>query len=352
MQDHNEPNPTAYTWVAANLSLPDYVKSASASPADYDELSPAAFADAHARKFPVHSKPDVWKSAACALVQGGASAHVMVRIKQAAKLHGIATDIEALEAELASKTAKAVAPKAFALTLEKEGKTFRVLPCSTEAETYASLRELDATLASGEKRARFSPQLFRTAAIALVKAAHTTGLSEDLVPARVRALGEERLPDFEKAATLIKLRSGHEACREHMGLYEALVKGAAEDPAQLQEAVTALTELDVVCKVAYSATQPDPYSIFFRGPSVSELEKLASRTILISDIPIPATAFSMIPADKVRARFEPTTADLILGCAKYASAADLEVIGTISSALDTALDTTGKHQLLDILAST
>ncbi len=159
----------------------------------------------------------------------------------------------------------------------------------------------------------------------MVKLAAVAGVSEDL-PCAVTCMGRDRLPNFDTADAVAVLRKYALVGEEARPIYREIVKATKAEhnetgyaPGAFDHWIDAWLELDQGQGVKYSSTILNPYEAFFSGMDVTEVEKLASTTILLRDVMIPVTDFSAIPDKAFTYNFEPETAADLIGIQKMAA---------------------------------
>ena len=128
-----------YAYLIQQVSVPEYVKSASVETIDsVKDLQAKAFADPFRKKFPVNTKASCWTSALYLYGNEPSKTsakwvEVEGRISKHAHLWGIVEDVEAIKAAFAEEV---VDPK-YALEMEFLGETVQKCPCHTPE--YAKL---------------------------------------------------------------------------------------------------------------------------------------------------------------------------------------------------------------------
>lgn len=316
MRDHvNESNPTYLFKAAAEMKIPDYVmEEPMMTSADVDDLSPHSFADQPNRLFPIHTKSACLMSALCFYGNRYQNKVIEGQIVKAAGSHGVLGLVREAEAVFTPTLKSASNPEPrFALAIEDDvdgGGTQYFYPIDTESDLTSSARNL--TKAAAEERLPIS--FLRTAAETMVKRAHELKLDPQatLVP-EVLALGENRIPDFAKAAALIERRA--EFCNVDdagMQIYRDTIK-AAEDAyhksEDLDDFIQVVSMIDEANHVKYSALIKDPYQVFYCGETQADVEKFANQVVFVGDTAVPAEVVSSLTDDEIEGMFSGITAD-------------------------------------------
>ena len=335
-----DPNPKPRNHVESSIGLPDFMKTAEALAApDIKGLADTAFAD-KARQYPMHTKEATYASAVAAFGTG-LGEPMLGRIKLAARMHGIEAEVAAAEALFIQTKSAAVEPAAvpanFALQVETANGLESFYPVDGEYNLEKSARALLEDMNSGKLPIDWA----RQAACAIVKAAEAGGTLAYL-PRRVLVLGEERLPDLEKAADLTAYRCtylGHPpGTRE---LYLDVVKSAAANPEDLDTYVQLYRDIDETLHVKYSSLVPHPYEVFYGGMKLAEVTKLASQVVMVSDVMVPLDVFQRVPENEITRHFRKDA------CAIVKAAQGMEA-AQASHLLET-LDKPNQGELLNLL---
>lgn len=330
------------------VGLPEYVKSASElQPEELDALAVVSFASPAQREYPIHTKAATWLSAAYALgtfteVPG----YLQGRIKAAAEFHGISEDYEKLVAAFQNFNKKASEPTlSFALTVDfgEAGGNLGIqnfYPLNDEYDIVKSAR----VMLKDADEGRLPINYFRLAAKEVIKAAAAKSIPFDEFHPRIRAIGEDRFPDFEHALTCVGLRKSAGVDEEAVELYKAAALGARDEPEKIDQWLDIWLDLDATCGIKYAAAQPNPYEAFFAGDVMPDAEKVASEAVLVSSVMIPKSVLSGISEDVVRQNFKQATADVIVDAVKQAA----EHPEIASGLLDT-VDAENQAELLRVL---
>lgn len=299
--------------------LPDFMKEAGI-PAIPEGLNPAAFADLQ-RKYPLHTKEACYASLATAMMDQDTDGGTIGRLLEAAEMHGIAAEAERVRSEFLDirKSAGTIAAnnslngrgEECALILDHGGDDKRrYYPIGNIVETEKSARGMAQDYTEG----RLPVDVLRGAALELMKAANAQGLEPAAIPYRIRVLGTENMPNFEKAARLTELRiHTRKMAAETADLYRDIVSSAEADQANLPQFVDLYRELDERCGLMkYSSACPDPYEVFYGGLPLDQVEKLAHTVVLIKDVMVPRDVFATLPEDTIKRQFRKEAADRII----------------------------------------
>lgn len=343
-------NPKPIYLADSLTGLPDYVKVANQiMPEDLAELSDAAFGVPGTREFPVHTKEAAWLSAAYAMGSGQweADLHLENTIRKSAKLFGIEDDLQKLEDAFAAQNKQASAPASrFALTVDFGDTANLGLQSFYEINDPYQISKSARAMHVDFVADRLRIELFRPAAVELVKAAREFNMDlEDIHPA-VRCFGEERLPDFENALQVAELRKNAGVPDEAIQLYKDAALGAQQEPDQIPRWLDLWLDLDSSFAVKYSSYQPDPYSAFYAGESEDNIAKAASEMVIIADVMIPSTVLSLVPEDNIRKHFRKEAADLMVA-ARGCAVADPATASTIFEKLGREVNQEFLQLLLD-----
>lgn len=310
-------NPRPLYRVDALAGTPDYVTQAEViTPEHTQKLASVAFADHGRREFPCFDKASTYLSYAYLRGAGRSDPALETRIKQAGQVFGISEDLEKIDAALATeKSASAPEPR-FALPAGsvKEA-NFNLYPINSREEIESSGHQLL------HDRSRMPVHAFRTAASALVKAAAEHPGTQ--LPEKVHAAGVARFPNFEFAAQVAGNRKFVVKSAEALELYAELVKSAhASDETEAVKFATLWTELDSQFGVKYANGIVDPWAAIFSGPTVEEVEKMASTFAFVAGTPVPLATLQAIPEEKLTQSFSTKTAGLLVAT-RTKSAAEL-----------------------------
>lgn len=259
-----------------------------------------AFADPARRLLPITDKATTFFSAIdCLANVGSYSDDTWERVKSACAHFGISADVAPyaeLFADQVEKKASAVPaakPGRFAIDEEFNGRRIRVLPLNDSEQVRDSASAL--VKMASENRIHYIQLV--AASEEIVKAASDLGTK---IPDFIHSCGEERLPDWEKAARLIESRNGCAGVtKEAMADYRDTVRSGAAGEISPVECMQKIAGSDSAAGIKYRYTAnthiPLPHDIVFGGASVASLEKAASEQVLIRDNLVPLSAFKKIP---------------------------------------------------------
>ena len=328
-------NPTDLYFVLLKSDLPDYVKEASVlTPKDTQGLSPLAFADIQREELPLHTKAATYLSAAYFLANQDKYTNPAIaqRLEKAAEAYGITEDVENLIKESSKKASVEQGP-VFATTLDGEkvagyeGESFGLYNVETPEDLIMSAD----TLLQDYRHNFVGSSVFKSASKNMCKLAAACGLL-DILPQEIIQSGEERLPDFEKAASVATTRTLHvQVPAETQELYHSIIKAARQDyeesgydPETVEKWASVWELLDQQVGItSYDSAVVSPYQALFSGAPVSEVEKLANTTVIIKDVMIPLNRVAAVDQTAIEYTFNKEAAALIndaVGCAKNGEA--------------------------------
>lgn len=297
------------------LTLPDYVLNGQTiTAADVANLHDRAFADPANRRFPLHTKEATVMSAIAYFGQGGKDAHVQARIRAQAVQHGVLDVEQKIEGIFQNQQEKsASAPEAhFALTIEDGENVTMLYPIDSESNITESARFIikDAT----ERRLPLS--FVRAAALTLVKRAHDLQLPvEQIIPAEIISLGENRIPNFDEAKqAAVRRRVYCDLDEQAFRLLNEAVDAAKEayyEGEDIEDFIDVWRMVDDGAGVKYSALIKNPYQVFFSGEKRSDVEKFASEIVFVGETPLPSEVVLGLRDADIDGYFRAQTAALV-----------------------------------------
>lgn len=320
-------NNTALRHVEQTVGLPDYVKGTSLTKEAGERLHRSAFADGIRKLFPLHTKAATYESVVFYVGNTAClDENFLGKMKSAAEAHGILADVEAAIGALQTHAVKSAATTSqprgrYALELEHENSQVSLFyPINDAYDVEESARHMAKDASDG----KLPIDVLRRSAVALVKRAHELQVATRRIPSYIRNLGEERLPDFQRAEELTRYRCKHAGLSaEATAIYLELVKEASEDPDALDTYVDLYHEMDAGCQIKYSNLMPDPFTVFFSGATITDFEKLAKETVVLQDdVMVPAEVFGRMSDLSLKANFPEEKAARLIQL-KSASAADI-----------------------------
>lgn len=332
----------ALLHVESKVGFPDFVKDASWQSG---ELDLSAYADTEQR-LPIYSKAAAWCSACwCIANPGLVDDSSVLRVKRACEVHGVLDALEGIDQLFGiAKQAVSRPDETYALTVENardlgiDQDTLNLLPLSTVLDVEDSATELGKAAAAG----KLPPEMIRTAAVAIKKAADKFGIK---LPSSgvVERLGQDKLADFDKAASLVERRGavvGAEAMEAYREVVDCLKTAGMEETV-----VDGLRDLDALHGVTYNfgklAFQPTPWEIVYSGITDADLTKLASTSVLVADCLVPVEALKALTDRELDMRLSTGASSL----AKQARAGDAPHAGKLLA----DLNETQQLELLDLL---
>lgn len=296
-------NPRSIYMATLARPFPEWAEHAPVPTSEqFEKKANQAFADADRRLLPITDRATTFFSAIdCLANVGDYSEATWERVKSACEHFGIAADVAPYAELFAAQVEKKASDYApayagrFAIDEDFNGRRIRVLPLNDREQ----VRDSAAALVKMATENRIHYIQLVSASEEIVKAAADLGVK---IPDIIFSCGEERLPDWEKAARLIESRGNCSGVtKEVMGEYRDLIKQAATGeitPTECLQKIAA-TDSAVGVRYRYAATThvPLPHDIVFCGTSVAEAEKVASCDVLIRGHLVPLPAFKKIPAE-------------------------------------------------------
>lgn len=297
---------------------------------ELSKLSSNAFADPAHRLLPLHTK----QATLCSAVYLAACAGIYPegtedRIKAAAEALGVADEAAVIlnaERPKAAAASLEVEKEAHALEIE-DGAAYGLdpgplnyLPCHDSFSIDRSGEEL----AKCASRQKLPPEMVHSAAVALTKAA-TLKNCLDVLPPQILALGTERVADWQKAATLIQDRV-RVVGREGISDYDELIKLGAEHPEQADAVIDGLRDLDAHHNISYwdkAGAVCSPWEVVYCGPTMQDIEKMASSHFVLGGALVPIPVFSSLPRDRVSAGFSKAAAETIFKAQESSDSAEI-----------------------------
>jgi hypothetical protein len=131
------------------------------------------------------------------------------------------------------------------------------------------------------------------------------------------------------AAKNIKLRRSAVSDAD-FALYEDAVKAAASitTAEEQEDLLTALEDLDHLCRVKVSVAQPPMACLLCKGPSTEDVTKMAATNVFVNDLPVPAFIIARLPDRVFQGAFEKSAAE------RFIAARDRIANGEDDSVLD------------------
>lgn len=359
-------NPTAIFHIEKTIGTPDYVKSAAViQKEDVDDRANVAFADPVNRLWPIYSKVATWCSAADFFgkrIIGNEK--VASNIRNAARIWEIEEDVAKVEEVFNSLEKQASSPdKNYALVVDFGGEFGNSQPTG-----FYPINEYGEILTSAENMMKdastgaLPSEYFRTASVALVKAAREHGVHMDELHNRIVRYGTLRMPDFQKAAASIEERRKDGLSDDKALEYTEILEGAEAEFSKnasegIETAVIANDKwVDLWCSldreydVKY-ANVTNPFDAFYCGQAVSDIEKMATTHLIISDILVPRGELTSLTDREIEQRFNAEDAETIKSAKQHCGTYRDELgITEAHKRLDT-LDKEATQELLSLMAS-
>jgi hypothetical protein len=254
--------------------LPTWVDGVHSSE-DVAHLPTTAFADTANRLFPIHGKSATFLSAVSAFVYGTETGPWESRLKAACHAYGITGEVKAAHEALAKEDAIPEAPEkaqkiacALELTELPGGPATGYYPMHTNHAVETSLDKL----AEDIHHNRLPESYFSEAAEKLVKAAAEFGIREKQIPARVRELGEVRLPSPEYLSYQVDLRQKQAGFPDEMAdAYREAAANVLEKQASIADAAHLWELADMKFQVKVAGALVSPVKAFKSGRTVDSL---------------------------------------------------------------------------------
>lgn len=327
-------NPRSIYLAEMAVPFPEWVKGQPIPTRNgLEKLASVAFADRSNRLLPVHEKEAAFFSSLDYFANAGDyPEETFDAIKDACDHFGIGADV-APYAEFfagvfekqASDEDVAPAPGRFAISTQLNGREFQILPINEPYEISKSAGDLLKMVHEG----RIHYLMFVDAAREIVKAASELG-SDQPLPGLVQHVGSPRFDDLDKAASLIESR--RPLTKGFDGAFEAYtdaIKAASAGEITAEECMQKIAATDDLIGLKYNfsprARTPLPHDIVFGGPSHTEVEKAASRHVVIRGISVPFAVMTKIPKLDVEFKMEKSAADEFLQLRSGASAIPLSL---------------------------
>lgn len=307
---------------AAAGHMPEWaVNAPMPSQAEFSKLANAAFADPGNRLLPVHNREcTLWSAAYVAAHPAWYPEGSTERVKAAAAALGVDAEFDTIQTfwnsqiEDVKQASAPVEKAAFALTLD-DGEPFGMpagrvdlLPCHDEWHIERSAEELDKAASAGT----FPPELVISAAAGLCKAAASVQCA-DVLPRLVSRIGQDRFPDWSKAARLLgdrrqKVGDGYRA-------YEELIKLGSDQPELSELVISGLRDLDTQFNLRYwgakLASVVSPWEAVYSGPLISEIEKMADTHVVLAGALVPVEVLASIETEEIDRNFGKSAAEHI-----------------------------------------
>jgi hypothetical protein len=188
-------------------------------------------------------------------------------------------------------------------------------------------------------------EVFAAGCRELVTKAASFQLDPGALPAKVRAYGQERLPNPEF------VRQQGQARQEQTGqeIFSKLATLATTNPENrpMEDYTKLWLEADRTLGVKYSEALLDPYLVFQSGPCKQAYTTELQNWTLINDVPVPKSALAELPAAEVQKCFPKEAADKLLLICKQASTS---TTSDLSQLLEQNLTRPQRKDLLGLLA--
>lgn len=354
-----------YDYADKNGLVPDFVKQASIiTEEEVQELPDAAFADPVNRLYPCHTKQATVLSAIYSLSEGIFDGPVADTINKRASVFDVTEQVEQahkhfsgiVQEELQKSASEQPQPiEKYALTLSDGDKSYDFYNVSTRPDVLVSLNQVEKDFNAGNIELPW----MRKVSSALLEEARHYGV-EDNAPGCVLRYAEVRLPNMEKAATLMTLRSQvvddmtpYDQLFEKMASMIGEAEGFDEAMQAAEQCAMEMYIMDKQAGVQYNPLQPDPYTIVFCGPKPEDFEKHASEHVYISQVAVPVEDIVNVSDSKIDEMFSKSSAQVIKDAVKPLR--DGEVTSDVTGECHVKLANLApdvRLKLLEVLAST
>lgn len=309
-------NPRSLYIAALHREFPDWVKGEAIPDEDeLTKLSSSAFCDRERRLLPCHTPAATFFSAVDSFfhpdLYDDATAD---RVKQACAYHEIEDDVapylDVVMENLVKRSSVEDPPDSeYALHFELPGRQFRLFPLHDAQSVADAALSLEKMAASK----RIPHELFVYGCKNITKKAEDLGILEQIRP-DVRRMGEDRDPDWDKAASAINsrkpfLRHSEEAERGYADLIKKGAEGQLEDHA----VVAGIRELDIQHRIPYryeseSKGVVTPEEIVYSGESERDKRAAICAHVSIGQALLPLSSLSQVPDKFVDLRLSKTAA--------------------------------------------
>lgn len=293
-------NPDILLYLGEHDMMPEYVKEASMlTEGDCSDLADAAFADPLNRKHPCHTKEACWLTAAYCAARGEDNPAILDRIEKLASMHGIEEDVKTVQNHFGDVIEKAAAAEVVEEPMRKFALTVDYGPQRGEEVMYETTTLPDIMRSSEEAARNYQdgllplPVFFKVAS-AIMEANAGRDL-EDVHPL-VRSYGTPRLPDPYGCTVLLGMRksAGVDVApyeQVMLSMLPIMEKAAsvAESIAAAEAIANEMYYIDAANGIRYNSNMQDPYALMYTGPTMAEMEKYASSTVRVLNVPVPVT---------------------------------------------------------------
>lgn len=329
MQDFTtQGNPSYLFFAGSRLPFPEWVQNEKMpAAADFEKKASTAFADPQRRLLPICTKSAAFHSAINAFADPDAfSEEVFDRVKAACDFYGISAEVAPyadLFADRLEKVASTPSTGRFALDTEVGGQAYRLFPINDAEE----IRSAQSDLLKMATEGRIPFLMFVPAAREIVKAASEAGIPVQYTISRV---GDERLPDIEKAASLVKGR-GHYAKLIDKAVaeeaYAEAVKEASTGDITAEECMWKIAAIDDAAGLRMSLHPSSsvllPTDIVFCGTLQRTIEKAASEHVMVNDVLIPIADFKRLDMNEADFKLTKSASESLRGVISSEDAKDI-----------------------------
>ena len=304
-------------------AVPDYVKSASVSAEETEQLGDHAFANPSTREFPLHTPAHVYLSHGYCKSAGVKQAAILNRIRAAATKFSISGDLDALDVAMSSQVKSAHVKSACAVEIDfgpgeesaanvlvKQGGVHGFYPINTPFEIEESAVKL------ANHKAQMPLSTFVAGCKAIYKAASVNNVAPQNLPRTVVAYGQDRMPSFEHLEFEAEQRMQLTGDTMYGEISKSASANADKEPVESYRSLW--YELDAIHDLKYGRSVPDPFIAFNTGMDKAAYEAELDTLAVIADSPVPLTAIAKV-SDETLVRQFPKEAAIALGAIVKAS---------------------------------
>lgn len=288
------------------------------------DLADTAFANPYSRTYPCHTKVACMLSAVWDASKGQEHPLVSANIRKHASAQGIGECVDSIYKhfeEVEEKQAAAVPPtpeRQYALQIQQP---------NNEVDGYFDITYPHSVIPAAEeatvayRRGQLGDILMSKVANAIVKAATAFAIPVDELPQAVQVFGVPRLPDPYRGQVCISAFAKQAGVPDvsmytdtMLALQEMMKEAHTTEDMILagQAAEQQLYRLNNENGVYPAHLDDTPHAMIFGGPTVDEVIKVASSTVPIANVPVPAEAIQAIPDQIIVANFSKAAASTIL----------------------------------------
>lgn len=300
------------------LDVPDFVKSAGVDLDETSTFQPHEFADPVNREFPLVTPGQVYLGLAYVKLAGIANPLLVTRLKRAATLHKIESDIAKLDEAIGGCQTKQASAPEFAVTIDFEGApehmkvagTKSFYPIHTPEAIETSARQIC------DDRRRMPLGLFVEGCQAIVKAARAHNLPTRLIPSAVWEYGDDYFVDYDH----VSFQAEKRAATTQDDIYLEIAKSAAEDlDTPVGNWIDAWREADRQHGIEGRPGVKDAYLIFYSGVDKQAFDQKMSDWVVVGGAAVPKQALAAVPVTALQKTFPAAVATDLTDLVKRAN---------------------------------